>query len=66
MQNDQLTHFNPYQFALKEGLSIKKNPFDYSLVMIQTEHGEILRSPSFEPSQPEPFLIVKPHRPKTL
>ena len=35
---------HPYLFALKEG-DVSKNPFDYSLLLMQRNCAEIIKSP---------------------
>lgn len=37
---------HPYLFALKEG-NIVQNPFDYSLLLMQRNCTEVIKSPSF-------------------
>ena len=38
---------HPYLFALKEG-DVSKNPFDYSLLLMQRNCTEVIKSPTAE------------------
>jgi hypothetical protein len=38
--------FKPYMFVLKEGKQIKKNPLDYSLLILQVSRPQIIKSPA--------------------
>jgi len=44
--NDQLTLIcHPYLFALKEGKEIYQDPMDYSLLLLQRNCTEVIKSP---------------------
>lgn len=38
--------FQPFVFVLKEGKEIRKDFLDYSLVLIQVYHTEVIRTPT--------------------
>lgn len=40
-----LKNLQPFLFVLKEGNDIKKNPLNYSLLMLQTTNTEFIPSP---------------------
>lgn len=44
-RNDLMMMCNPYIFALKEGREISKDFFDYSLMLMQRNCSEVVKSP---------------------
>jgi hypothetical protein len=51
---------HPYTFALKEGQSIKEDPLDYSLLLLQRHCVEVIRSPLLV--KPKPIVPSPPVR----
>lgn len=45
-RNDLMMMCNPYIFALKEGREISKDFFDYSLMLMQRNCSEVVKSPT--------------------
>jgi hypothetical protein len=48
------SHYRPYIFLLQEGKTIKKDPLDYSLRLLQLDENQTLPAPNI-PSDPPPF-----------
>lgn len=50
----QILH--PYVFVLKEGIDIKQDFLDYSLLMLQVTNPEVIPSPHNQKLPSQPFL----------
>lgn len=49
--NRKVSSLNPYLFILKEGVEIKDDLLDYSLMILNVNCREIMKSPYNHPSQ---------------
>jgi hypothetical protein len=53
-------HFlHPYIFALREGKEIHSDFLDYSLLLLQVNQADIIRSPHHQPINLPVMLLVK-------